>query len=94
MKVKNIGKKIIGNKDFYLLPGEEMEVSGDEAWVKMYMAYGNLSQVEGPGPQAIPTEAEPVVVDTQVESDIQAENDSAGDVKPEVKKAGRKKAAE
>ena len=93
MKVKNIGKKIIGNKDFHLLPGEEMEVSGDEAWVKMYMAYGNLSQGEGPGPQALPAEAESVV-DIQAESDTQAESDSVGEVEPEVKKAGRKKAAE
>ena len=34
MKVKNVSKKIIGNSQFRLLPGDTMLVTGKEAWVK------------------------------------------------------------
>ncbi len=36
-KIKNVSKKIIGNQNFRLLPGETMEVQGDELWVKSYL---------------------------------------------------------
>ena len=31
MKIENVSKKIIGNQDFRLLPGETMEVAGARA---------------------------------------------------------------
>lgn len=37
MKVKNVSKKVIGNRSFRLLPGESMLVTGDEVWVKNYL---------------------------------------------------------
>lgn len=80
MKVKNVGKKIIGNREFYLLPGEEMEVVGDEEWVKMYMDYGNLKEIEDPKPESAP-EAE-----SASEAEATAENQ-------EVKKSTTKKTA-
>lgn len=54
MKIKNVGKKIIGNNEFYLLPGETMEVAGTEEWVKMYIGYGNLKEVEEPKSESVP----------------------------------------
>lgn len=46
MKIKNISKKIIGNEKFQLLPGEEMVVSGDEAWVKNYLERKKMEVVD------------------------------------------------
>lgn len=54
MKIKNVGKKIIGNNKFYLLPGETIEVAGTEEWVKMYIGYGNLKEVEEPKSESVP----------------------------------------
>lgn len=54
MKIKNVGKKIIGNNEFYLLPGETIEVAGTEEWVKMYIGYGNLKEVEEPKSESVP----------------------------------------
>ena len=45
MKIENVSKKIIGNQDFRLLPGETMEVAGDELWVKDYLAEKKLKAV-------------------------------------------------
>ena len=45
MKIENVSKKIIGNQDFRLLPGETMEVAGDELWVKDYHAEKKLKAV-------------------------------------------------
>ena len=46
MIIKNVGKKIIGNQTFRLLPGKTMEVKGDELWVKDYMREGKLEEVK------------------------------------------------
>ncbi len=46
MKIKNISKKIIGNEKFRLLPGGEMVVSGDEAWVKNYLEGKKIEVVD------------------------------------------------
>ena len=46
MIIKNVGKKIIGNQTFRLLPGKAMEVKGDELWVKDYMREGKLEEVK------------------------------------------------
>ena len=45
MKVRNISKKIIGNQSFRLLPGETMEVQGDELWVRDYTAEKKLETI-------------------------------------------------
>ena len=49
MKIENVSKKIIGNQDFRLLPGETMEVAGDELWVKDYLAEKKLKAVAEEG---------------------------------------------
>lgn len=80
MKIKNVGKKIIGNNEFYLLPGETIEVAGTEEWVKMYIGYGNLKEVEEPKSESVPeVEAAP-----EVEATAEAQ---------EAKKTTAKKAA-
>lgn len=43
--IKNVSRKVIGNKEFMLLPGETMEVTGTELWVKMYLAAGLVVEV-------------------------------------------------
>ena len=53
MKIRNISKKIIGNEKFRLLPGGEMVVSGDEAWVKNYLERKKMEVIE----QGAPTTA-------------------------------------
>lgn len=80
MKIKNVGKKIIGNKDFHLLPGEVMEVTGTEEWVKMYIGYGNLEEVAEPKAESVP------------EVEATPETESTAEVQ-EAKKTTAKKAA-
>ena len=46
--IKNVSKKVIGNKEFMLLPGGTMEVTGTELWVKMYLAAGVVVEVTAP----------------------------------------------
>jgi|GEM_PF-3292452 len=53
MKIRNISKKIIGNEKFQLLPGEEMVVSGDEAWVENYLERKNMEVIEQGAPTAV-----------------------------------------
>ena len=45
MKVKNVSKKIIGNSQFRLLPGDTMEVTVKEAWVRDYLAEKSIEKV-------------------------------------------------
>lgn len=45
MRVKNISKKIIGNSQFRLLPGDSMTVTGREAWVRDYLAEKSVEEV-------------------------------------------------
>ena len=52
--IKNVSRKVIGNKEFMLLPGGTMEVTGTELWVKMYLAAGVVEEVTAP--QAVPVE--------------------------------------
>ena len=46
--IKNVSRKVIGNKEFMLLPGGTMEVTGTELWVKMYLAAGVVVEVTAP----------------------------------------------
>ena len=46
MKVKNVSKKIIGNSQFRLLPGDTMLVTGKEAWVKNYLSEESIVEVK------------------------------------------------
>lgn len=50
MKVKNVSKKIIGNSQFRLLPGDTMKVSGKEAWVRDYLAEKAIVEVKESAP--------------------------------------------
>ena len=86
MKIKNVGKKIIGNKDFHLLPGEVMEVTGTEEWVKMYIGYGNLEEVAEPKAESVPEVETAPEVETTPEAEAVVEAQ-------EVKKNTAKKAA-
>lgn len=45
MIVKNVGKSVIGNENFMLLPEGTQEVTGKEAWVKRNIAAGKLKEV-------------------------------------------------
>lgn len=68
MKVKNVSKKIIGNSQFRLLPGDTMLVTGKEAWVKNYLSEESIVEVKESAPESVESgeekaESEP---DTQV----------------------------
>ena len=56
MKVKNVSKKIIGNSQFRLLPGDTMLVTGKEAWVKNYLSEKSIVEVK----ESVPESVEPV----------------------------------
>lgn len=50
MKIKNVSKKVIGNERFQLLPGGEMEVVGNEAWVNDYLNWKKLEVIAQDSP--------------------------------------------
>lgn len=55
MKIKNISKKVIGNERFQLLPGDDMLVAGNEAWVTDYLERKKLEVIDAattPSPAA------------------------------------------
>ena len=53
MKVKNVSKKIIGNSQFRLLPGDTMLVTGKEAWVKNYLSEESIVEVKESAPESV-----------------------------------------
>ena len=53
MKVKNVSKKIIGNSQFRLLPGDTMLVTGKEAWVKSYLSEESIVEVKESAPESV-----------------------------------------
>ena len=53
MKVKNVSKKIIGNSQFRLLPGDTMLVTGKEAWVKNYLSEESIGEVKESAPESV-----------------------------------------
>ena len=53
MKIKNVSKKIIGNSQFRLLPGDTMKVSGKEAWVRDYLAEKAIVEVKESAPESV-----------------------------------------
>lgn len=53
MKVKNVSKKIIGNSQFRLLPGDTMLVTGKEAWVKNYLSEDSIVEVKESAPESV-----------------------------------------
>ena len=77
MKVRNISKKIIGNQSFRLLPGETMEVQGDELWVRDYTAEKKLETIaaadDGKAGHSLPFSDE----DSGRMDDGSAQNDSS-----------------
>ncbi|MGL5433802.1 MAG: hypothetical protein ACRDBO_00195 [Lachnospiraceae bacterium] len=58
MRIKNISKKVIGNEKFQLLPGVEMDVVGNEAWVKNYLGRNKLVVVSDTAAETADPEAE------------------------------------
>lgn len=68
MKVKNVSKKIIGNSQFRLLPGDTMLVTGKEAWVKNYLSEKSIVEVKESAPESVEPaeEKEESAPDTQV----------------------------
>ena len=101
MRIKNVSKKVIGNQDFRLLPGESMDVKGDELWVQMYLAEGKLTEVAKP--QQKTTEEQPTAGDSEEgDEEPPKEQDETGGISEEAdvvavgdaenrKKGGRKK---
>ena len=53
MKVKNVSKKIIGNSQFRLLPGDTTLVTGKEAWVKNYLSEESIVEVKESAPESV-----------------------------------------
>ena len=53
MKVTNVSKKIIGNSQFRLLPGDTMLVTGKEAWVKNYLSEESIVEVKESAPESV-----------------------------------------
>lgn len=53
MKVKNVSKKIIGNSQFRLLPGDTMLVTGKEAWVKNYLSEESIVEIKESAPESV-----------------------------------------
>lgn len=89
MKIKNVSKKIIGNQDFRLLPGETMEVAGDELWVKDYLAEKKLKAVAEEGTE---TDNEPDHADDKNPAEDSAEASPEGqDDEAKTTARGRKK---
>ena len=94
--VKNVSRKVIGNANFRLLPGETLKVSENELWVQMYLADGKLQEVKT---EEQATEAEPVANES---TENTGEEPAAGAEYPaesvapldetEAKKTSRKKA--
>ena len=74
--IKNVSRKVIGNKEFMLLPGGTMEVTGTELWVKMYLAAGVV--VEVTASQAAPAETK--------DADLEADEEPGPDEAPETEK--------
>lgn len=101
MRIKNVSKKVIGNQEFRLLPGESMDVKGDELWVQMYLAEGKLT--ESAKLQQKTTEEQPTAGDSEEGGeDPPKEQDETGGISEEAdvvaagaaenrKKGGRKK---
>ena len=74
--IKNVSRKVIGNKEFMLLPGGTMEVTGTELWVKMYLAAGVV--VEVTASQDAPAETK--------DADLEADEEPGLDEAPETEK--------
>ena len=74
--IKNVSRKVIGNKEFMLLPGGTMEVTGTELWVKMYLAAGVVEEVTAP--QAVPVETK--------DADLEVDEEPGPDEAPETEK--------
>lgn len=74
--IKNVSRKVIGNKEFMLLPGGTMEVTGTELWVKMYLAAGVVVDVTVP--QETSTETK--------DADLEADEEPGPDEAPETEK--------
>lgn len=68
MRIKNISKKVIGNEKFQLLPGDEMEVVGDETWVNDYLNWKKLQVITQDSPKQVPlaVEEQPGAADQRV----------------------------
>ena len=74
--IKNVSRKVIGNKEFMLLPGGTIEVTGTELWVKMYLAAGVVEEVTAP--QAVPVETK--------DADLEVDEEPGPDEAPETEK--------
>lgn len=76
MRIKNISKKVIGNEKFQMLPGSEMEVVGDETWVKDYLNWKKLEVItQGSPVQALPVAGEKPADDGRA-AEIKAEKEA------------------
>ena len=67
--IKNVSRKVIGNKEFMLLPGGTMEVTGTELWVKMYLAAGVVVEVTAPQDTPAETKGNTLEMDEEPETE-------------------------
>lgn len=88
MRVKNVSKKVIGNQSFRILPGESMDVNGNELWVQMYLADGKLTEEE------IRTEEAESVEERSEEDETPPETGAADQDGTETRKKGGRRKAE
>lgn len=105
MRVKNVSRKVIGNQEFRLLPGESMEVERDALWVQMYLSEGKLIEVEAEKLQQ-ETGGEQIQAEDNADADEEkaknqtenvkasAESDEGADTTVEGRKKGGRKKSE
>ena len=87
--IKNVSRKVIGNKEFMLLPGGTMEVTGTELWVKMYLAAGVVVEVTAPQDTPAETKGNTLEMDEEPETEETQAPEASDTVseKPGVRKA-------
>ena len=94
MKVKNVSKKIIGNSQFRLLPGDTMLVTGKEAWVKNYLSEKSIVEEKESAPESVePVEEKEESAPESVESGDKKE-ESAPDTQVSARGRSGKKPAD
>lgn len=94
MKVKNVSKKIIGNSQFRLLPGDTMLVTGKEAWVKNYLSEKSIVEVKESAPESVePAEEKEESTPESVES-VEEKAESAPDTQVSARGRSGKKPAD
>ena len=89
----NVSRKVIGNKEFMLLPGGTMEVTGTELWVKMYLAAGVVVDVTVPQETSTETNGNALETDEEPGPDEGPETEKTPEASDTVpKKTGIRKA--